>query len=764
MRLTLPLLVSLLPFSMMAQRHTISAKVNGLGKNVTVYLMDVDNPNKTEQLDSAKVGSDGSFSLGVSVSKPRMCKVLFRQFDKASGKGRRLASLPLLLDGKADIKLMGDTAQLYDRDALVAMRVDGGGETLAGWLDYNRHIHKQQRVADDASYAEAAAYFEHNGDLSDCGNLVVAKEREAARLDSMKTAWMENHSTTAAAAYLLGTRYYKPFAYSRDDMAKWIGEVTASNADTARVGFLNRNRDMVLGRSLGISFPDFTATTKEGKVVSLSSFVAKGKYTLIDFWASWCGPCRAAIPKVKKILEAHKGDLNVVSVSVDQREADWRKAEASEAMPWSQLWLNKAQQEKAVSAYAITSIPHLVLIGVDGKVKTVTFDPSKIENALAGSSFTIRSAIPGMTEGAEVRLVNADNHDHIATAKVSNGQFVLSGKVDKPTLCTLVIDNRLRPLPEDEFMQDRVVKLYLDNADYTVSSAAYDSIPLSYEMGGSAVLGEYGYVVKGGKAQSQYQAWHDAVWPSLKASEEASVKAWRYQYGGKEYGGPEHVDKAIAERLEMVADSLKGVYKLQSDDYVWAHPNEPYSLYLQGKNLDKHFLYTVDQLNEMAERFRGNGDTVGYASFVKKIEEAKKTAKGMAYPDITLRSVDGKAVKLSSLVKRGQYTLLDFWASWCGPCRASIPKIKSLHAANPKINIVSISCDKNLADWTRAMKEENMPWEQLALPQEKAMNRAASEAYKVKFIPYLVVISPDGTVVRATSDAMEIMRMLGEVR
>lgn len=130
----------------------------------------------------------------------------------------------------------------------------------------------------------------------------MAKEREAARLDSMVTAWIEGHPSTAAAAYLLAGRYYKSFAYSEGDMAKWIAEVTKANADTARVGFLNRNRDLVLSRSLGIGFPDFEATTKEGKAVSISSMVGKGKYTLIDFWASWCGPCRAAIPKVKKIL------------------------------------------------------------------------------------------------------------------------------------------------------------------------------------------------------------------------------------------------------------------------------------------------------------------------------------------------------------------------------------------------------------------------------------------------------------------------------
>lgn len=378
--------------------------------------------------------------------------------------------------------------------------------------------------------------------------------------------------------------------------------------------------------------------------------------------------------------------------------------------------------------------------------------------AFAGNTFTIHSAIPGMTEGAEVRLRAADSHDSIAYGKVTNGQFVLTGSVAAPVLCTLEIDNRVRPLPDQEFMHNRVVKLYLDNDDYTVSAAAYDSIPLSYELD-FPILGECRYTVRGGDAQQQYQAWHDAVWASLKAAEEASVKAWRYRYGGEEFGGPEHPDEAVGERLSLTADSLKAVWQQQSDDYAWTHPTEPYSLYLQGKSLDRHFYYTAAQLDEMTAHYRDNRDAVGYAAFVKQVAEARKTAKGMAYPDVTLRTVDGKAVKLSALVKAGQYTLLDFWASWCGPCRASIPLIKEMHARHPELNIVSISCDRSLKDWDEAMREEKMSWQQAALPQDKQLYRAAAAAYHIQFIPYLIVISPDGKVVKASNDAKEIVRM-----
>ncbi len=81
---------------------------------------------------------------------------------------------------------------------------------------------------------------------------------------------------------------------------------------------------------------------------------------------------------------------------------------------------------------------------------------------------------------------------------------------------------------------------------------------------------------------------------------------------------------------------------------------EPYSLYLQGKSLNRHFYYTSVQLDEMVTRFRDNSDAAGYAAFVKKVAEAKKTAKGIAYPNVTLRTVDGKVIRAINDVREIQ--------------------------------------------------------------------------------------------------------------
>ena len=111
--------------------------------------------------------------------------------------------------------------------------------------------------------------------------------------------------------------------------------------------------------------------------------MSEGKYTIIDFWASWCGPCKSAIPQVKSIYEKYKGNTDVLSISLDQKMSDWQKALEEEDMDWQQVMLGNDSYNEIVKRYGIQSIPCLMVINLQGEIEVVTHAPYVIESFLA---------------------------------------------------------------------------------------------------------------------------------------------------------------------------------------------------------------------------------------------------------------------------------------------------------------------------------------------------------------------------------------------
>lgn len=131
-----------------------------------------------------------------------------------------------------------------------------------------------------------------------------------------------------------------------------------------------------------VKYIDFTAYSRDKSEHKVSEYIKPGQYAMIDFWASWCGPCRAAIPHVREINNAYAGKINVISVSLDSKESAWTQALDDENMEWTQLWAPQDMAETVSAAYGITGIPHIVLINDKGGVIYMGHNPQEVSMIL----------------------------------------------------------------------------------------------------------------------------------------------------------------------------------------------------------------------------------------------------------------------------------------------------------------------------------------------------------------------------------------------
>ncbi|MFI2743652.1 redoxin domain-containing protein [Zhouia sp. PK063] len=138
--------------------------------------------------------------------------------------------------------------------------------------------------------------------------------------------------------------------------------------------------------AIGAMAPEFSGPTPEGDTLSLAS--VKGKVTVIDFWASWCKPCRAENPHVVEIYkELHDKGLNIVGVSLDRKAEDWKKAIEDDQLPWKQVSNLKFWQDPIAQEYNVRAIPATFILDASGKIvaKDLRGDDlkAKIEELLA---------------------------------------------------------------------------------------------------------------------------------------------------------------------------------------------------------------------------------------------------------------------------------------------------------------------------------------------------------------------------------------------
>jgi thiol-disulfide isomerase/thioredoxin len=116
----------------------------------------------------------------------------------------------------------------------------------------------------------------------------------------------------------------------------------------------------------GQPFADFTLTAEDGTQQKLSDYVGRGEYVLVDFWASWCGPCRREMPTVKEIFTKYQDQgLKVLGVAVNDEVKDAQAAIEEMGIEWPVIFDN---QGLTLDIYGISGIPHLILFAPDGTI------------------------------------------------------------------------------------------------------------------------------------------------------------------------------------------------------------------------------------------------------------------------------------------------------------------------------------------------------------------------------------------------------------
>ena len=323
--------------------YTVTGTVEGAADGDTVFLQ-AQKGRQLVKLDSAVI-AEGQFTF-----KGTQDTAVNRYLTyKAEGKESLVMDF-FLENGKIKVRLSANDDSATgtpNNDAYQQIRVQVAGLNKTMYAIYD-------------SLADTTLTDEQREEKIKQLNEIETKSMEIFR------AGMQKNITNAVGVHLLKQNYYY---MDLSELEPLVAQIPSSfDNDQAVVSIKEKVEKMKL-TAVGQKFIDFEMAAPDGKTVKLSDYVGKGKVVLVDFWASWCGPCRREMPNLVEAYAKYKGKgFEIVGVSLDQKADAWKQAIEKLGMAWPQMSDLKYWDCEGASLYAVSSIPHTVLIDKDGTI------------------------------------------------------------------------------------------------------------------------------------------------------------------------------------------------------------------------------------------------------------------------------------------------------------------------------------------------------------------------------------------------------------